>query len=457
MPNLDEKYHVFISHSSKDAKWANAVCKTLERRAVRCWIAPRDIVPGTEWGEAIIDGIDRSRMFVLIFSASANESAQVRREVERAIGKSIPIIPMRIEDIQPKGAMEYALSNTHWLDAFVPPATERLAQLADSVEALLGVSKSPEEIRRGQSLKALGRKVRKTIFVAMALCLMAVVAYMAFPKVIGALSSIGQSGRSVANGNVSTRVAFTNSIGMKFSRIESGKFTMGTDSGRRAGTAPPQNEIAHEVELSRPFFMATCEVTQRQWNTVMPEKADNWKDERNVIEGDDVAACFISWQDAQAFIAKLNELERNTGRRYRLPTEAEWEYACRAGARTKFSFGNDESEMKSSGWCSLAGSAKGSPHAHRVGQHQPNGWGLYDMHGNVLEWCEDVYSKDFYESPEAKKDPLCQSSATVQPDRVLRGGSWRDTPANCRASIRYHKDPAARDAYIGFRVVAELK
>lgn len=84
--------------------------------------------------------------------------------------------------------------------------------------------------------------------------------YHAFPKVIGALSSIGQSSRSDANGNVSNRVAFTNSIGMKFSRIESGKFTMGTESGRRAGTAPPQNEIAHEVELSRPFFIATCEV-----------------------------------------------------------------------------------------------------------------------------------------------------------------------------------------------------
>ena len=359
MPNSAEKYDVFISHSSKDVKWANAVCKTLERRQIRCWIAPRDIVPGTEWGEAIIDGIDRSRMLVLIFSASANDSAQVRREVERAIGKSIPIIPMRIEDIQPKGAMEFALSNTHWLDAFVPPATDRLAQLADSVEALLGVSKSPQEIRRGKWLKAFGRKIRKTVFATVALCLFAFVAYMAFPKVIGTLSTIGQSSLVDANGNVAITPAFTNSIGMKFVRIESGKFTMGTESGRRAGSAPPSNEIAHEVELTKPFCMATCEVTQQQWNTVMPEKADIWKGERNTIEGEDVAASFISWQDAQAFVAKLNELERNTGRRYRLPTEAEWEYACRAGVRTKYAFGNSESEMKSSGWCNLTGSAKG--------------------------------------------------------------------------------------------------
>ena len=89
--------------------------------------------------------------------------------------------------------------------------------------------------------------------------------------------------------------------------------------------------------------------------------------------------------------------------------------------------------------------------------HKSNAWGLYDMHGNILEWCEDVYSKDFYESPEAKKDPLCKSSNTAQPDRVLRGGSWRDTAANCRAAIRYHKEPTIRDAYIGFRVVADIK
>src|SRR5262245_53987616 len=105
------RYHAFISHASQDRSWADSACEAIERRKMRCWIAPRDITPGTEWGEAIINGVDHSRVMVLIFSVNANESAQVRREVERAISKSIPILPLRIEDIRPQGAMEFALSN----------------------------------------------------------------------------------------------------------------------------------------------------------------------------------------------------------------------------------------------------------------------------------------------------------------------------------------------------------
>ena len=133
-----QKFHVFISHSTQDREWAEAACKALEKRDLQCWIAPRNITPGTEWGAAIIDGIDRSQLMLLVFSSNANESAQVRREVERAIGKSIPVLPLRIEDIKPAGAMEFALSNTHWLDAFNPPVKDRLRQLGDAVEALVG-------------------------------------------------------------------------------------------------------------------------------------------------------------------------------------------------------------------------------------------------------------------------------------------------------------------------------
>ncbi len=130
-------YEVFISYSSKDKKWADATCAVLEKRRVRCWIAPRDITPGTEWGAAIIGGIDASKIMLVIFSAQANQSAQVRREVERALGKGLIILPFRIEDVSPAGAMEYALSNTHWLDGFTPPLERHFDLLASSVKALL--------------------------------------------------------------------------------------------------------------------------------------------------------------------------------------------------------------------------------------------------------------------------------------------------------------------------------
>jgi uncharacterized protein (TIGR03067 family) len=130
-------HEVFISYSSKDKKWADAACAVLERHRIRCWVAPRDITPGTEWGAAIISGMDASKIMVLIFSAHANESAQVRREVERAIGKGLIVLPFRVEDVKPAGAMEYALSNTHWLDGFTPPVERHLDFLARSVSSLL--------------------------------------------------------------------------------------------------------------------------------------------------------------------------------------------------------------------------------------------------------------------------------------------------------------------------------
>ncbi len=131
-------HDVFLSYSSKDKPWADAACAVLEQHSVRCWIAPRDITPGDEWGAAIIKGLNGSRIMVLIFSGHANASGQVRREVERAISQGMTVLPVRIEDVRPEGAMEYALGNTHWLDAFTPPVQRQLEVLARSVRTLLG-------------------------------------------------------------------------------------------------------------------------------------------------------------------------------------------------------------------------------------------------------------------------------------------------------------------------------
>ncbi|HQX48991.1 MAG TPA: toll/interleukin-1 receptor domain-containing protein [Planctomycetaceae bacterium] len=130
-------YDVFISYSSHDKQLAHAACVVLEAHRIRCWIAPRDVLPGTEWGASIIDAIDRCRVMVLIFSARSNASSHVRREVERAIAKGRTVLPFRMEDIRPAGAMEYSLSNTHWLDAFTPPVEAHLQPLAASVQMLL--------------------------------------------------------------------------------------------------------------------------------------------------------------------------------------------------------------------------------------------------------------------------------------------------------------------------------
>jgi hypothetical protein len=130
-------HDVFISYSTRDKITADAVVARLEGAGLRCWIAPRDILPGVEWAEGIVDGIHRARVMVLVFSSNANASPQIRREVERAVNKGIPIVPFRIEEILPSRSLEYFLSSPHWLDALTPPVEAHIQRLAECVRTLL--------------------------------------------------------------------------------------------------------------------------------------------------------------------------------------------------------------------------------------------------------------------------------------------------------------------------------
>lgn len=165
MPRADRssRHDVFISYSSKNKVTADAVCAVLEQKSVRCWVAPRDIMPGADWGESIVKGINEAKVFVLIFSAFANTSQQIKREVERAVHRGIPIIPFRIEDVMPAASLEYFISTSHWLDAFTPPLERHANFLADTIiHWLQGAPLSPSSpppqprsrLRRGPLLIA---------------------------------------------------------------------------------------------------------------------------------------------------------------------------------------------------------------------------------------------------------------------------------------------------------------
>ena len=132
-------HDVFICYSARDKTVATAICAVLEAEGVRCWMAPRDIVPGADWGESIIDAINDAKAMVLVFSSNANDAQQqIKREVERAVNKGMPVIPFRIENVMPTKSLEYFLSTPHWLDAFTPPLDDHVRQLADSIKRLLG-------------------------------------------------------------------------------------------------------------------------------------------------------------------------------------------------------------------------------------------------------------------------------------------------------------------------------
>ncbi len=160
-------HDVFISYSSKDKSIADAVCFTLEGRYIRCWIAPRDVMPGQAYAESLIDGLNQSRLMVLVFSANSNNSPQVIREVERAVNKGLPILPFRIENVTPSKSMEYFVSSSHWLDAMTPPLEKHLQKLGDTVQLLLtGQAQQPQAVL---PVPASGKKPGKLVPVLVSL------------------------------------------------------------------------------------------------------------------------------------------------------------------------------------------------------------------------------------------------------------------------------------------------
>ena len=240
----------------------------------------------------------------------------------------------------------------------------------------------------------------------------------------------------------SAREVFINSIGMKFVYIAGGNFTMGSPPGEYGRD---NSEIQHQVTLTKGFYMQITEVTQRQWKKIMGNNCSFFSN-----CGDDCPVEQVSWNDAQEFIKRLNQRE-NT-KRYRLPTEAEWEYACRAGSKTAFTNGGIEKEFRSYnsnleavGWY-YKNSENGT---HSVAQKEPNAWGLYDMHGNVWEWCQDWEGKYSFK---AVTDPTGPPTGL---SRIRRGGSWSHYPMFCRSAYRSWFPPKNKSPDLGFRVVGD--
>jgi len=226
---------------------------------------------------------------------------------------------------------------------------------------------------------------------------------------------------------------------MEFVLIPAGEFDMGspvTERDKENGEGP-----VHRIQISKPFYMSKYEVTQEQYYIVSKYKSSRFKQEGGPVEN-------VSWDQADRFCRKLSGMKGDT---YRLPTEAEWEYACRASSQGRFYFGFDPtySKIEQYAWYSVNSNSS----THPVGEKKPNSFGLYDMHGNVSEWCGDWYASDYY-----------RQSKTVDPhgplhgkSRVLRGGSWFHRARDCRSANRSNLEPIYIRNYVGFRIVLEVE
>jgi formylglycine-generating enzyme required for sulfatase activity len=216
--------------------------------------------------------------------------------------------------------------------------------------------------------------------------------------------------------------------------IPAGEFMMGSPVSDK--DALDDEKPQHRVRITKPFYLGKYLVTQEQWEAVIGSNPSFFKGPKNPVET-------VSWDDCQVFFKRLNA--KVGGGRFQLPSEAQWEYSCRAGSTTRYSFGDDDSGVGEYAW--YYGNSGYGPHP--VGKKKPNSFGLYDMQGNVWQWCQDWYG-DYTKSP--RNDPTGPATGLY---RVYRGGSWNYAAWYCRSAYRYATRPGGLDAYQGFRVARQ--
>jgi formylglycine-generating enzyme required for sulfatase activity len=288
--------------------------------------------------------------------------------------------------------------------------------------------------------------------------------------VAGAPRSRAQDPQRNANG---APKSIRNQTGIELVWISPGSFTMGSTDGEIQAAYEESKSLfpqyaklewftgekpRHQVTIPEGFYMGKYEVTQGQWRAVMSTTVQQQMAKAGPTwtlvgeQGDNYPMVFVSWNEAREFVEKLNAL--NDGYRYRLPTEAEWEYAARAGTTTAFAFGDSLSSEQANfnGHHRYLDKDKGRPRAAAtpVGSLQPNAWGLYDMHGNVYEWCEDSYHDNYEGAPSDGSAWLSGGSD----QKAIRGGAYGSNAANVRSAVRHSFTPGTRTGSLGFRVAA---
>jgi formylglycine-generating enzyme required for sulfatase activity len=263
--------------------------------------------------------------------------------------------------------------------------------------------------------------------------------YLSIRKSFIALSLLIGGGANISNAQPAKEI--TNSTGMKLVLIPKGAFTMRSEIEEERAS---NNEEQYQVTISKHYYLGVTEVTQGQYEKVMGTNPSRFQG--NKVQGDssNLPVEQVSWEDAVEFCKKLSDLpeERKAGRVYRLPTEAEWEYACRAGSRSFYSFGASSKSLGDYAW--FVGNS--GLQTHPVGEKKANAWGLHDMHGNVVEWCSDWYGK--YPKG-AVSDPGGPDEGS---GRVERGGYFGGGAQFCRSAFRYGRVPSYRGGCLGFRV-----
>ncbi len=416
---------VFLCHNSEDKPQVKEIGEKLKEYSLKPWLDIWELRPGHSWQDSLeekIEEIHAAAVFVGKNGLGPWQKQELKAYLREFVNRNCPVIPVLLSDTPEKPQLPLFLRGLTWVD-FRTSDPDPMDQL------IWGIT---------------GKKPQLT---------------NSSPFSSGSQSSPGfQSSPASQSPPVSQSLllpvslspqGFTQTlpgdIELEMIKIPTGSFLMGTEEAEVIRLCKEykidwfKKEMSqHRVNLQE-FYLGKYPITQEQYQAIMGKNPSKFEDNpKNPVEK-------VSWNDAQEFCQKLNE---KTGKKYRLPSEAEWEYACRAGTQTRYYFGDDEKQLGEYAWYSENSGSK----THPVGQKKPNNWGLYDMSGNVWEWCEDGWHENYENVP--TDGTAWNENHSVTNLRVLRGGSWGTSPGDCRSAYRTYSDNCS--SYNGFRVVSPL-
>ncbi len=488
--NADNAMHqVFISYASdkgeteaSDLQAAETVCSALEAQGIKCFIAHRDIEPGDDWLNTLLDAVEQCKVMVLVVSSNTHKSEWVKDEIAFARDLNIKIIPFRIEDVPAKGALRLLKVRCQWIDALTKPMNKHFDRLVHAVSRHLGVEikTGPVDIIEIETVETTDSEPDESA------------------KMPGDVKKVAEKkgiGKVSKNDKDFWQADFGDGIVMVY--IPAGEFTMGqTDEenkwlikkvGQKDYDEYYKDETPNHKVFLDGYWLGKHEVTVKQFQKFVQdsgyktqaEKEDgaytwtgkewekraniNWKTPGFSQDENHPVVC-ISWHDAVEYCRWLSKYK---GLKFNLPTEAQWEKASRGADSRKYPWGNEPPTGKRLNFADKqakekAGISWGDEHIDDgyaytapVGSYPAGAspYGLLDMAGNVWEWCSDWYAADYYKNS-PKENPAGPPSGS---NRVMRGGSWYDFAGDVRCACRLGDGPAARGDFVGFRLAQDVK
>lgn len=417
---------VFVSYASSDKATAECVCGALENGGISCWIAPRNIEPGTDFPTAIVKAINSARAFVLILTEYASASPHVLTEVGHAFNAKKRIIPFRISQKALPEDLEYFLSLTQWLDAPDGCTDQNLKRVVEATRDALAGERTPHPSTplKSQATWLTGAVLTLVVVAGMILFLKSRKSpgrNTASPMSTGVTASLPSTPQSAPR----LKIWINPADGLNYAWISAGTFMMGCSA--QDSECKDDEKPTHQVDIEKGFWLGQTEVTVAAYRRFAAKSA-----RRSPPGKDTLPVSGVSWADAKEYCAAMGG---------RLPTEAEWEYAARAGNSQPY-YG----VISQIAW--YAGNSGDVPHA--VAEKQPNAFGLYDMLGNVSEWVLDRYF-DKYSLDSVATGPGVEQPLPSNALAVARGGFWQSDASALRVSHRLAQERDGSDIPIGFR------